>query len=45
MAKLTVEVDEELLRRFRIVALKQEKSISVVVREFLAWYVAEKEGK
>lgn len=43
MAKLGVVLDDMLLRRFRVAALKEGKTVSEVVREFVAWYVAEKE--
>lgn len=43
MAKLGVVLDDVLLRRFRVAALKEGKTVSEVVREFVAWYVAEKE--
>ena len=43
MAKLTVEVEDDLLLRFKVVATKERKSVSRVVRDFLSWYVEKME--
>lgn len=42
MKKLTVQVEEDLLRRFRIAAMKEGKSVSEVIRGFVAAYVERK---
>jgi metal-responsive CopG/Arc/MetJ family transcriptional regulator len=41
--KLTVRLDADLLQRFKIVAVKERKSVSDLIREFVAFYVAKKE--
>jgi hypothetical protein len=37
--KLTVVLDADLMKRFRIQALREGKSVTMIVREFVAWYV------
>ncbi len=40
-ATLTIRLGKDLLERFRIVAVKEHRPMSEIVREFLAWYVEE----
>lgn len=43
--KLTVRLDADMLQRFKIVALKEHKSVSELIREFVEFYVLKKEGQ
>lgn len=42
MAKMTVVLEDELWQAFRVLALRQGRSASVIIREFVEWYVATK---
>ena len=42
---LTIRVEPDLLRRFKVVAVQQDKSMSVILREFLSWYVEKEESR
>lgn len=41
---MTVRVEPDLLRRFKLVAVAQGRGMSEILREFMDWY-ATKEGK
>ena len=41
--KMTVEIDEELLQRLRLVAVKERKTLSEIVRGLVGAYVTKKE--
>jgi len=43
--KLTVQIDEELLQRLRIVAVKERKTLSEIVRGLVGAYVQKKEAE
>lgn len=43
MAKLTVLVEDDLMHRFKLVALREHKSVSELVRDFMVFYVDKKE--
>lgn len=42
-SKLTVSVEAEMLSRLHIVARRQGKTVSQIIREFMAWYVDKNE--
>lgn len=42
-AQLNVHIDPELLARLKIVAARKRKSVSEIVRDFIAWYVEKEE--
>lgn len=45
-SKLTVAVEAEMLSRLHIVARRQGKTVSQIIREFMTWYVDKnEEGK
>lgn len=44
MTKLTVQIEPELMQRLRLVAVQEQKTVSAIIREFVSWYVAKKEG-
>lgn len=43
-ATLTVRVDPPLRSRFKLVCVKQGRSMNDVLAEFISWYTAKKEG-
>lgn len=43
VTKATVQIEEELWRRFRVVAMREGKSASEIVRGFIAAYVEARE--
>lgn len=45
MASLTLNIDEELLRRARIRALQRGTSVNAVVREYLTSYAGDEIGQ
>lgn len=42
-SKLTVAVEAEMLSRLHIVARRQGKTVSQIIREFVTWYVDKNE--
>jgi predicted transcriptional regulator len=36
---LTVRLDDDLLQRFKAVALAKRRPMSEIIREFISWYV------
>lgn len=44
MANLTVSIDEHVLKRARIAALRRDTSVNAVVREFLERYAGDDEA-
>lgn len=45
MTKFTVQIDDELLQRLRLVAVKERKTISEIVRGLIGAYVTKKEAE
>lgn len=43
MKKLTIQIDEGLLRQLKVVAAKKGVTVSEIVRDFVKWFV-EKEA-
>lgn len=43
--KMTVEIEEELLQRLRLVAVKERKTLSEIVRGLIGAYVSKKEAE
>ena len=43
MSKLTVDISDELLQRLRLVAVKERKTLSEIVRGLVESYVRTKE--
>lgn len=40
---LTVRLDPDLLRDFKIVAARKKRPMSEIIREFIQWYVSKEE--
>jgi metal-responsive CopG/Arc/MetJ family transcriptional regulator len=45
MKKITVEMEDELLMRLKLVAVKESKKMSEIVRGLVSAYVTRKEGE
>lgn len=43
-SQLSFEIEPDLIRRLKVVAVLEGKSVSAILREFVAWYVSEKEA-
>ena len=41
--QLSLDIDPALLRRLKIVAVKKQKTVAAIVRDFVAWYVEKEE--
>ena len=41
---LTVRLEPQLLQRFKLVAVKKERPMSEIIREFIEWYAAKEEA-
>ena len=41
--QLSLEIDPELLRRLKLVAVHKQTSVAKIVRDFVAWYVEKEE--
>jgi len=43
MKRMNIDVEDELLLRFKVIAIKEGKTYSQIVREFVEWYVEKRE--
>lgn len=44
LTTLTVRLEPQLLQRFKLVAVKKERPMSEIIREFIEWYAAKEEA-
>lgn len=45
MKQLNVEIDADLMRRFKVLAASKGTTVAQIIRDFMQWYVAKEEVK